>query len=279
VCYRSIEDTIKSMSVVLPLINELHSNAMRDRHWKNLAKVCAVKTIDAHDPKFTFEDAIKLKLHEHVEDVEEIVETASKELKIERKLRDIENIWRDMNLEYVQHNDTDMFLVKLSEEVIESLESHQLELQTMIGMGKFVDFFRDRVLQWQGTMGSVEKIYKLAHANHRLQLQLVALETFDDFFAELDQEHISVVVLHVLEVHVTPDVFDVTQLALDLELLRGGLHNFFDIFNVLVKLEFNRIFKSKLWIVCVDGFDSAHFSKILPVAITHGVAMQLVYQR
>jgi len=161
VVYRSIEDMIKNMSVVLPLINELHSPAMRDRHWKNLAKVCGVKSIDPNDPKFTFEDTVALNVHQHTEDVEEIVETANKELKIERKLRDIEAIWRDMTLDYVPHNDTEMFLVKLSEEVIESLEAHQLELQTMIGMGKFVDFFRDRVLQWQATLGSMEDVLKV----------------------------------------------------------------------------------------------------------------------
>jgi dynein heavy chain len=48
-----------------------------------------------------------------------------------------------------------------SEEVIENLESHQLELQTMIGMGKFVDFFRDRVLHWQGTLGQMEDVLKV----------------------------------------------------------------------------------------------------------------------
>ncbi len=32
---------------------------------------------------------------------------------------------------------------------------HQLELQTMIGMGKFVDYFRDRVLKWQSALGTL----------------------------------------------------------------------------------------------------------------------------
>ena len=67
VVYRSIEDAIKNMSIVLPLINELHSNAMRDRHWKSLAKVCKVKSIDPNDSKFTFEDAVNLNVHKHVE--------------------------------------------------------------------------------------------------------------------------------------------------------------------------------------------------------------------
>lgn len=159
--YRSIEDAIKNMSIVLPLVNELHSPAMRDRHWKSLAKVCNVKVIDPNDPKFCFEDVLNLKVHEHAEDVEEIVETANKELKIERKLRDIENVWRDLTMDYIPHNDTEMFLIKPSEMVVESLETHQLELQTMIGMGKFVDFFRDRVLHWQSTLGSIEDVLKV----------------------------------------------------------------------------------------------------------------------
>jgi dynein heavy chain len=159
--YRSIEDAIKNMSVVLPLVNDLHSSAMRDRHWKGVAKACGVKSIDPHDPKFTFEDIVNLGIHKFSDDVEEIVETASKELKIERKLKDIEGAWRLMELDYVPHNDSEMFLIRPSEEVIEGLETHQLELQTMIGMGKFVDYFRDRVLEWQSTLGTVEDVLKV----------------------------------------------------------------------------------------------------------------------
>ena len=49
--------------------------------------------------------------------------------------------------------------------MIEGLESHQLELQSMIGMGKFVDFFKDRVLSWQSTLGSVEDVIKVSVLN------------------------------------------------------------------------------------------------------------------
>ena len=41
--------------------------------------------------------------------------------------------------------DTEMSVIKPSEELVESLEAHQMELQTMVGMGKFVDFFRYRL--------------------------------------------------------------------------------------------------------------------------------------
>ncbi|CAM9107555.1 unnamed protein product [Discosporangium mesarthrocarpum] len=208
--YRDIEDAIKNMGVVLPLINDLHSDAMRVRHWKSLAKVCEVKSVDPSDAKFTMDDMMELKLHIHVEDVSEIVETAQKELKIENKLEVIEAAWKDMVLDYVPHKDTEMFVVKPSEELIESLEAHQMELQSMVGMGKFVDFFRDRVNHWQKTLGSVEEVLKLwtnvsrawaslesiflASADIRSQLpdDTKRFEGIDSEFKELMKEAINV---------------------------------------------------------------------------------------
>ena len=40
-------------------------------------------------------------------------------------------------------------LINPSEEVIEGLDADQLELQGIIGMGRFVDFFRKEVDYWQ----------------------------------------------------------------------------------------------------------------------------------
>ena len=80
---------------MLPLINDLHHPAMRQRHWVSLAKICNVDSVDPHDPKFTFDDMVSLELHMHVDDVSEIVETAAKEKKIEDKLTIIEDAWAE----------------------------------------------------------------------------------------------------------------------------------------------------------------------------------------
>jgi dynein heavy chain len=158
--YRDIEEMVKDMATVLPLVNELHSPAMRDRHWKKLAEVCNTPKIDPSDPKFCLKDLLDLKLHTHVEDAQEIVETANKELKIEKKLIIIEAAWSKIELDYVKWKESEIKVIRPSEEVVESLEANQLELQAMIGMGKFVDYFKDRVLKWQVTLGTVESVLK-----------------------------------------------------------------------------------------------------------------------
>ena len=158
--YRDIEGSIKNMGIVLPLVNELHHPAMRARHWKALAKCTNVESLAPSDPKFNLNDILELQLHEHVDDVSDIVETAQKELKIETKLKMISDAWAAFELEYVPHKDTELMVMKAPEEVIESLDAHQLELQTMIGMGKFVAFFGDQVGKWQETLGTVQETLK-----------------------------------------------------------------------------------------------------------------------
>ena len=89
-----------------------------------------------------------------------MVEAATKELKIEKKLQAIEEVWTSLTLDYVPHKESDVLVVHASDEVVEFLEAHQMELQTMIGMGRFVDYVRGRVMRWQQNLGNVEVVLK-----------------------------------------------------------------------------------------------------------------------
>jgi dynein heavy chain len=160
--FKKTTQQIKNMATVLPLINDLHSDSMRSRHWMQLGNATRAQSdLDPNNPKFSMGHLLDLSLHLYVEQVGEIVETADKELKIERKLDTIDGVWASLQVEYVQHKDTDNKILKVPDEVVEYLDAHQLELQTMIGMGKFVDFFRAPVVSWQNKLGLVETILKL----------------------------------------------------------------------------------------------------------------------
>ena len=91
----------------------------------------------------------------------EVVEVANKELKVEAKLKSIEDVWSNMQLEFARHRDTEVFVLVPSDEMLETLEEHQMQLQAMVGMGRFVDFFRTRLNHWQTVLGNVEGVLKL----------------------------------------------------------------------------------------------------------------------
>lgn len=96
-------------------------------------------------PAFSLEDALSLDLHRHVEACMETVEVATKELKVETRLRNIGDRWEEEQLGFVRHRDTEVFVLFGADDVLEALEDHQMQLQGMAGMGKFVDFFRQEV--------------------------------------------------------------------------------------------------------------------------------------
>jgi len=89
--YRDIGDSLDVMTTVLPLVGELRAESIRPRHWSALARVCNVKAVDpTSNDRFVLDDLLRLGLDEHKDEIEDIVETAAKEIKIERKLMEID---------------------------------------------------------------------------------------------------------------------------------------------------------------------------------------------
>ena len=154
--YRDIEAAVKDMDVSLPLVSQLASPAMRQRHWDSLADVCDVKALDPTDPQFSLDSLLSLQLHRHGDDVEEVVLTADRDLRVERQLAVINEAWKVHELEFVQHKDTEMFVIKVRDETIEDLETHQMDLQGLQGS----DFFQRKVNEWQEKLGSVEEVIR-----------------------------------------------------------------------------------------------------------------------
>ena len=112
-------------------------------------------------PFFRLDDLLSLNLHRHVDSVSDIVEVAQKELKMEARINNIEEVWAKFVLEFDRHRDTEVFVVSPPDEILETLEEHSLHLQSMAGQGKFVEFFKDRVLEWQSTLGEVDTTLKI----------------------------------------------------------------------------------------------------------------------
>ena len=71
-------------------------------------------------------DLLALNLHNFEEEVRTIVDKATKELSMEKILAELNNTWSVMEVEYEDHYRTKISLLKISEELIETLEDNQV---------------------------------------------------------------------------------------------------------------------------------------------------------
>jgi len=157
--FQGLQDEVKNYQIVLPLVSLLHSETMKDRHWKMLMDV--TKTTFTMGPDFCLGDMLDLGLHQSVEEVEEVVEISDKEAKIEAQLLKLEGLWKGDNaqcLEYGVHDETGVGTLRVPEELMVNLEESMALLQGMKGQGKYVEYFLKDVNQWEQNMGTTETV-------------------------------------------------------------------------------------------------------------------------
>jgi dynein heavy chain len=102
--HKKLQQKVKEMQTLLPLISNLLNPAMQGRHWIKILKL-AGKQIDVTSPSTTFKDIINLKLHNFENEVNEIVDIAQKELKIAKQIKEIKKRWNRYNFIFKTEKD------------------------------------------------------------------------------------------------------------------------------------------------------------------------------
>ncbi|XP_049878702.1 dynein beta chain, ciliary [Pectinophora gossypiella] len=163
--YVNLEATVKNMLTSLRAVGELQNPAIRERHWDQLMR--STKSLAALPPELTVRivmdanttlaDLLALNLHECEEEVKNIVDKAVKEMSMEKTLKDLNTTWSGMEFEQETHTRTGCVLLRASEELIETLEENQVQLQNLI-TSKFVAHFLEEVSGWQQKLSIADQV-------------------------------------------------------------------------------------------------------------------------
>jgi dynein heavy chain len=149
---------VQNMATVLPLINDLHSDTMRERHWTMLMTVTQ-KSFEK-GPEFCFRNLLDLELHSFAEDVSEIVDQSAKEAKIEKKLTTIGSVWSKMPIEF-DLTIPDCPLLSELGEILERLDSDSMEMMAMSSQGRFIEFCKESVDEWAAKLRTIDAVLLL----------------------------------------------------------------------------------------------------------------------
>ncbi|XP_075759566.1 dynein axonemal heavy chain 9 isoform X2 [Pelodiscus sinensis] len=156
--FTGLHNRVKNFLASLRAVAELQNPAIRERHWSQLMQATGVTfTMDADT---TLADLLTLNLHRFEEDVRGIVDKAVKEMSMEKVLKELQSTWKSMEFQYEPHPRTRVPLLRSDEELIETLEDNQVQLQNLM-TSKYIAFFSEEVSGWQKTLSTADAVISI----------------------------------------------------------------------------------------------------------------------
>lgn len=155
--YIKAEADLKNLMTSLRAVNELQNPALRERHWLELKRLTKIQL--KMDSSMTLDDLLALNLYRYEDEVKNIVDKAVKEMAMEKQLKDIKAAWSVMKFDCETHARSGLSTLRMSEDLIEVLEDHQVQLQNMLS-SKFVGFFFSTVNEWQSQLANVDQVVR-----------------------------------------------------------------------------------------------------------------------
>ncbi|XP_056673432.1 dynein axonemal heavy chain 9 isoform X2 [Monodelphis domestica] len=156
--FMGLDNTLKNILTSLRAVSELQNPAIRERHWNQLMQATGMKFIMNDDT--TLEDLLKLELHNFEEAIQGIVDKAVKEMDMEKVLKELKATWAGMEFHYEPHPRTMVPLMRSDEDLIETLEDNQVQLQNLM-TSKYIAFFLEEVSDWQKKLSIADAVISI----------------------------------------------------------------------------------------------------------------------
>ncbi|GMI47335.1 hypothetical protein TrCOL_g3071 [Triparma columacea] len=156
--FKNLETCVLDFKESIPLIVNLKNDAMKLRHWEKLMEVTGVK-FEMNPKTLTLQNIFAMELNQFQVEVDEIVNEAVQEHKIDISLQEIESHWSKTALElrkYLKDGNDRGYILCAADEIKLELEDHMLNLQTMSG-SRFVLIFQDKVKLWEKQLNIVSE--------------------------------------------------------------------------------------------------------------------------
>ncbi|KQS52177.1 uncharacterized protein Dere_GG12117, isoform B [Drosophila erecta] len=154
--YVHIVGVLRELVASLRAITELQNPAITERHWMELMQLTKLSYKCNKSTKLA--QLLTLQLQHHEEDIKNTVDRAIKEMTVTKVLDEIRATWAHLEFELEQHHTRPHIqLLKVSEELIETLDDNQMQLQN-ISTSKHIEYLLDKLTHWQKVLGGIDTL-------------------------------------------------------------------------------------------------------------------------
>lgn len=180
---------MKQFKNAVPLMVSLKNEALRERHWKQLMEKTG-QYFDMSLDRFTLDNMFAMELHKYQDIAEEIINTAIKELSIEKGVQDIADTWNNLNFTVHKHMkgaEERGFILGVVDDILLILEDNSMNLQSMAG-SQYVGPFLTVVQKWEKNLSNIGEVIDEWFAVQRKWLYLEGIFIGGDIRSQLPEE-------------------------------------------------------------------------------------------
>ncbi|NXX13493.1 DYH10 protein, partial [Podargus strigoides] len=184
-----LETKMKAFQDSIPLLLDLKNEALRERHWQDLMEKTGT-SFEMTTETMTLENMFAMELHRHSEVISEIVETAVKELSIEKGVKEIAETWEHLKFTvqvYLKGTEQRGFILGSVDEILEILDDNNVNLQSVLG-SRFVGPFLSTVLCWVKTLSLIGEVIEIWIMVQRKWMYLESIFIGGDIRSQLPEE-------------------------------------------------------------------------------------------
>lgn len=168
-----LEAKIINFKESLPIVVSLKNDAMKQRHWIKIMEITGV-TFDVTLKSLTLSNIFNMELFRFSDVIDEIINEAIQENKIEIEILKIESSWRQNSLnlaKYKKDGQDSGYILRSSDELKLELDDNMLNLQTISG-SRYVTIFIDKVKKWEKTLNIVSECLDMWYTVQRKWMYL-----------------------------------------------------------------------------------------------------------
>ena len=180
-----IKASVKTFLPLVPLVQGLRNKGIRPRHLTTLSENIGQNVII--DKKFTLKKAMKMGLEGYAEDIQKMGETAGKEYQIEVAINDMEEAWKDIELDLLPYKTTGTHVLKGYDELTAILDEQITMTQAMM-FSPYKAAFEERIELWNVKLALVSDVLEGWMEVQRSWLYLQPIFDSDDIMKQLPTE-------------------------------------------------------------------------------------------
>lgn len=159
---KTLEGKMKAFKEALPLMTDLKNEALRERHWKQLMKETGIE-FDMNPDTFTLANLFAMELHRFNEVIQGIVTSASKELQIEKGVKEVIETWDKLKFEVIKYfkgTQDRGYIIGAVDEVMQTLDDNTMSLQGM-SASRFIGPFLNTVQTWEKSLSLISEVIEV----------------------------------------------------------------------------------------------------------------------